>query len=666
MIEFELPQNNESIIKVVGVGGGGGNAVNHMYSLGIDDVDFILCNTDMKALSQSPVPTKVQLGPNLTKGLGAGAKPDVGREASCESLEEIKKAFGENTQMVFVTAGMGGGTGTGGAPIVAKLAKESGALTVGIVTTPFSYEGRKRKLYAEQGIKELQENVDTLLVISNDKVRQHFGNVAISEAFAKADDILATAAKCITDVISSKGHIVVDFADVCTVMRDGGSAILGSANASGEDRAAVAVQEALSSPLLNDRDIKGAQWILLNVNSSQGEHEHTLDEMEMIQAYVQEQAGEDCDLILGMGYDEELGEEISITVIATGFKTNDTKNSFEDLQKQKNKVVVSLESSETESKGSNEKAEGSPRLEEVTNKAKGIISAIDLTPTSFELEPPAIPTVSAMKGGISATKLEENMEKEIVELSSDDIQEEVSFEPLLEDMTMAVVQEDMEISIQEETPDVADVIDELFNETEVPEMEIKEIVSEETNLESPTTEIESIEEETRQEEIHLIQKEEDVEKDEIIFEVTNPLPIRDTEEEPVAEEYEKKNPTTEEEQEEVENDFVTIHGITLARKKGSRILTDYELEQEANFELQKRAFDERASKLRSLSFNVNQPEEQQEDEEVPAFERNNINLEDHPNSEDEHISGTQVSDKKNDLDSNISTLNNFLNGDYPD
>lgn len=656
MIEFELPQNNESIIKVIGVGGGGGNAVNHMYSLGIEDVDFILCNTDMKALSQSPVPTKIQLGPNLTKGLGAGAKPDVGRDASQESIDDIKKAFGENTQMVFVTAGMGGGTGTGAAPQVAKLAKEMGALTVGIVTTPFSYEGRKRKLYAEEGIKELQENVDTLLVISNDKVRQHFGNVAISEAFAKADDILATAAKCITDVISSKGHIVVDFADVCTVMRDGGSAILGSASATGEDRAAVAVQEALSSPLLNDRDIKGAQWILLNVNSSQGEFEHTLDEMEMIQAFVQDQAGEDCDLILGMGYDDDLGEEISITVIATGFKTNDTKASFEDLHKEKNKVVVSLE--DKKQNPSSAWAEAKGAVEKNMQTAQGIEKR-DLTPKAFNMNDVQIPQMHAMSAGFGKVREEQTAEKEIIELSSDDMMEEVnSFEPSLEEMTMPVMNEVaaepvIEMIVKDETPDVGDVIDELFTDSES-KTETTETVQE--FVEEPVVDNISLVEKTDKE----VEESED-----IVFEITNAFKEEETPivEAPVMEVNQEEEKT---EEVEPENEFVTINGITLSRKKGSRMLSDYELEQEANFELQKRAFDERASKLRSLSFNVNQPEEQQEDEEVPAYQRNKVDLDDHPNSEDEHISGTQVSDKKNSMDSNISTLNNFLNGDYPD
>lgn len=639
MIEFELPQNNESIIKVIGVGGGGGNAVNHMYNLGIDDVDFILCNTDMKALSQSPVPTKVQLGPTLTQGLGAGAKPEVGREASQESIDEIKKAFGENTQMVFVTAGMGGGTGTGAAPIVAKIAKDMGALTVGIVTTPFSYEGRKRKLYAEEGIRELQQNVDTLLVISNDKVRQHFGNVAISEAFAKADDILATAAKCITDVISSKGHIVVDFADVCTVMRDGGSAILGSARASGENRAAEAVQEALSSPLLNDRDIKGAQWILLNVNSSRGQHEHTLDEMEMIQAYVQDQAGEDCDLILGMGYDDELGEEISITVIATGFETNDPKTSFEDVHAAKNRVVVSLSENGT----ATEKISGSSdswvsAKAAVKDSLQSFHEVHDMTPTIHTIEDSAPPAVHALSQGLGKVREEKPLEREIIHLTADDFYAEaLTIEPLLEEMIDTLPIDEGHLEGESEHVVAPEAI--------APEQEIVSAEIEANNFQ-------------------LIEKADDeLPSQEIIFEVTN----NDLGSVQNTTEYIQEvmnEPTNQEINHEPE--FVTIKGITLPRKKGNRVLTEYELEQEANFELQKRAFDERAARLRSLSFNVNQPEEQQEDEEIPSYQRNNIQLDDHPSSEDEHISGTQITDRRNNLDSNFSTLNNFLNGDYPD
>src|SRR5215218_6649592 len=268
MIHFDLPKEQSSIIKVIGVGGGGSNAVNHMFSQNIEGVNFTICNTDAQAIAQSKVPNKIQLGPHLTQGLGAGANPSIGRQATEESLEEIKRILEVNTKMVFITAGMGGGTGTGGAPILAKICKDLGILTVGIVTTPFAYEGRKRQLQAEEGIKTLKGYVDTLLVISNDKLRHQFGNLKMRDAFAKADNVLATAAKCITDVISSTGQINVDFADVCTVMKNGGVAILGSASADGENRALIAVEEALNSPLLNDSDIRGAKWLLLNIASA--------------------------------------------------------------------------------------------------------------------------------------------------------------------------------------------------------------------------------------------------------------------------------------------------------------------------------------------------------------------------------------------------------------
>src|SRR5215218_4712919 len=323
MIHFDLPKDQSSIIKVIGVGGGGSNAVNYMYSLNIEGVNFIICNTDAQAISQSKVPNKIQLGPHLTQGLGAGANPEIGRQATEESLEEIKRILEVNTKMAFITAGMGGGTGTVGAPIMAKICKDLGILTVGIVTTPFAYEGRKRQLQAEEGIKTLKGYVDTLLVISNDKLRHQFGNLKMREAFAKADNVLATAAKCITDVINSTGQINVDFADVCTVMKNGGVAILGNAACEGENRAQRAIEDALNSPLLNDNDIRGAKWILININSAEGEHEFTMDEVEIIQNHLLAQAGEHSDVILGLGYDNSLGNKIGITLIATGFEHRD-------------------------------------------------------------------------------------------------------------------------------------------------------------------------------------------------------------------------------------------------------------------------------------------------------------------------------------------------------
>ncbi len=344
MIHFDLPKEQSSIIKVIGVGGGGSNAVNHMYSQNIEGVNFIICNTDAQAIAQSKVPNKIQLGPHLTQGLGAGANPAIGRQATEESLEEIKRILEVNTKMAFITAGMGGGTGTGGAPILAKICKDLGILTVGIVTTPFAYEGKKRIAQAEEGIMLLKNHVDTLLVISNDKLRHQFGNLKMKEAFAKADNVLATAAKCITDVINSTGQINVDFADVCTVMSNGGVAILGSATAEGSNRAHDAIESALASPLLNDNDIRGAKWILININSAEGENEFTMDEVEVIQNYLLSQAGEDTDVILGLGYDNSLGNEIGITLIATGFEHKDPFiREDKPSSKKDEKIVMTLE-----------------------------------------------------------------------------------------------------------------------------------------------------------------------------------------------------------------------------------------------------------------------------------------------------------------------------------
>jgi cell division protein FtsZ len=346
MIHFDLPKEQSSIIKVIGVGGGGSNAVNHMFSQNIEGVNFIICNTDAQAIALSNVPNKIQLGPHLTQGLGAGANPAIGRQATEESLEEIKRILEVNTKMAFITAGMGGGTGTGGAPILAKICKDLGILTVGIVTTPFAYEGKKRIAQAEEGVMLLKNHVDTLLVISNDKLRHQFGNLKMKEAFAKADNVLATAAKCITDVINSTGQINVDFADVCTVMSNGGVAILGSAAAAGENRAQQAIENALNSPLLNDNDIRGAKWILININSAEGEHEFTMDEVEVIQNYLLSNAGPDTDVILGLGYDNTLGNEIGITLIATGFEHKDPfERKTEDVAEPEDtgKIVMTLE-----------------------------------------------------------------------------------------------------------------------------------------------------------------------------------------------------------------------------------------------------------------------------------------------------------------------------------
>lgn len=338
-MKFDLPKDQSSIIKVIGVGGGGSNAVNHMYKQGISGVDFIICNTDQQALDLSPIPNKIQLGATLTEGRGAGSNPAVGKNAAIENVDELKDLFAKNTQMIFITAGMGGGTGTGAAPIIAQTAREMGILTVGIVTIPFTFEGRRRKLQADEGLEELRANVDTLLVICNDKLREMHGNLKISEAFSKADDILTIAAKGIAEIITVAGYINVDFEDVKTVMKDGGTAIMGSASAEGENRATKAVSQALASPLLNDNDITGANYILLNITS--GEEEVAMDEIDEITEYIQSEAGNTADIIWGTGQDETLGNKVSVTIIATGFGSNDPSG-FR-LDKKPQKKVMNLE-----------------------------------------------------------------------------------------------------------------------------------------------------------------------------------------------------------------------------------------------------------------------------------------------------------------------------------
>lgn len=336
-MEFDMPKDQSSIIKVIGVGGGGGNAVNHMYNQGIKGVDFVICNTDQQALDISPVPIKMQLGASLTEGRGAGAIPEIGKNAAIENIEDIKAFLETGTKMVFITAGMGGGTGTGAAPVIAKVAKDMGILTVGIVTVPFSFEGRKRKLQAEEGLEEMRKNVDTLLIINNDRLREMFGNLSLGNAFAQADDVLATAAKGIAEVISVTGMINVDFNDVSTVMRDSGVAIMGSAVAEGDNRAIEAVKTSLASPLLNDNNIEGAKYVLLNI--TYGEKEILMDEIGEITDYIQDEAGATADVIWGHGYDETLGEGICVTLIATGFHSSPITG----FEKAPEKKVVSLD-----------------------------------------------------------------------------------------------------------------------------------------------------------------------------------------------------------------------------------------------------------------------------------------------------------------------------------
>ncbi len=320
---MEFERARASIIKVIGIGGGGCNAVNHMHSQGIQGVDFIVCNTDVQSLEGSPVINKIQLGKNLTDGLGAGNDPVAGKNAALESIDDIREMLDSNTKMVFLTAGMGGGTGTGAAPVIAAVAREMGILTVGIVTEPFSFEGLKRKKQAEEGISELRENVDSLIIICNDKLRQLYGTLKLTEAFARADNVLTTAAKGIAEIITIPGYVNVDFEDVKTVMKDSGVAIMGLGIADGENRALKAAELALSSPLLNDNQIQGAKNILVYITS--GSDEIDLDELVTITDYIQDEAGKESNIIWGSSKDESLGNKVSVNVVAAGFDMSGQK-----------------------------------------------------------------------------------------------------------------------------------------------------------------------------------------------------------------------------------------------------------------------------------------------------------------------------------------------------
>ena len=540
MIHFEIPKNQSSILKVIGVGGGGSNAVNYMYNLDLEGVDFVVCNTDSQALALSPVPNKIQLGPHLTQGLGAGANPEIGKQASEESMEDISKILKVNTRMAFITAGMGGGTGTGGAPVVAKVCRELGILTVGIVTTPFAYEGRKRLKQAQEGIDRMREHVDTILVISNDKLRQQFGNLPFTQAFAKADDVLATAAKCITDVITTSGQVNVDFADVTTVMKNGGVAILGSATVAGENRALNAVEQAINSPLLNDSDIRGAKWILLNVTSAQGEHEHTLDELDAIQGYVQQMAGDSCDLIMGVGHDPALADKIGVTVIATGFSYKELKTETPAKQNDHGKVFMQL--------GNNQPAQAEP-------EASVPESPFDrMAPTLVETQQPSntySPYTAAPVAANTADRFT---------------------------LDMGDSQHTQPLATAQQSGQDQDTY----------RMVIKEVAEEKKSA-----------------------------------------PVNQTEQ---------------------------TFGVKYSAE---------ELEERRRFEEQKRALEERAERLRRLSFNI-KGDAGDDMENVPAYMRRNQNLDKSAGSADTYYSGYSVGSNDQQGQAAIQTINTFLDGKKPD
>jgi len=625
MIHFDLPKDQSSIIKVIGVGGGGSNAVNHMFSQNIEGVNFIICNTDAQAIAQSKVPNKIQLGPHLTQGLGAGANPEIGRQATEESLEEIKRILEVNTKMAFITAGMGGGTGTGGAPILAKICKDLGILTVGIVTTPFAYEGKKRIAQAEEGVMLLKNHVDTLLVISNDKLRHQFGNLKMKEAFAKADNVLATAAKCITDVINSTGQINVDFADVCTVMINGGVAILGSAAEEGENRAQMAIENAINSPLLNDNDIRGAKWILININSSEGEHEFTMDEVEIIQNYLLSQAGDGTDVILGLGYDNSLGGKIGITLIATGF---DHKDPFVKKQEIKTepkdeKIVMTLEMPVKEEK----KIVQQPVLQFDVKDEEEEIAEITEQPAMQAAEDELMPTLK-----------EATEEITVVELPSKTTGDKLNETPVFFEISSASDQIPViEFDIPQSPPPV-----------DKPAKVQKQITVLNKDASTPPSSGGYL---AKPSQIYAEAKpkSESNSTDELL-----PVQENKQEDEPVIEmQLVVKSHQAAEDEQHVQ----TTQPIMISNVEEPAMQDETE-------DLRRRAMD-RIAKLRNLSFNINAADPNNEFETVPAYLRRNMELHNSIADVESFYSNYTVKTDDNNQ-AEISTLNSFLEGKKPD
>ena len=762
MIQFDLPKQKSSIIKVLGVGGGGSNAVNFMFNQDIEGVDFIICNTDSKAIEQSTVPNKIQLGPHLTQGLGAGADPSVGKLATEESLDEIRKILEVNTRMAFITVGMGGGTGTGGAPIIAKICKDLGILTVGIVTTPFGFEGPRRQAQAEEGIKQLKPLVDTLLVISNDKLRVQYGNLKMKEAFTKADNVLATAAKCITDVINSRGHIIVDFADVCTVMKNGGVAILGKAEVEGENRAQRAIEEALNSPLLNDNDIRGAKWILLNINSAEGDYECSMDELETINNYLRERTGENSDVIMGMGYDATLGQKLCITLIASGIEHKDP------FQKQtpkkaeapvEEKIVMTLLSEETANESNNlmtapkesvaETPTEEPRTEEptidedlaammeeeVVEEVMSMHEVDEISEKEYEAEIDAQISIAAnevMEEMVSQPIIfeindvyeGEDLEEEVEVIKEEVVVNEVE-EVVEEELIVSSFQEeDLEKELGEEVKEEV-----VVNEVEEEQIEEEVIVSElaapvaETNhfiLTKPTNiyaehveeepsleemeEMPVIEQMEEMEEFEEMEEEEMVEMEEMVMQDDLAVTMQEiVEEEMVVEEIVQEELVEEEivEEEIVEEQIVEVAEITMQAAPLQEPVvyeSSFKMEEEPTMQLvmredssfntnqntakkhpssldmpmddaedQRRKVAERIQKLRNLSFNINSASDpNNEFDAVPAYVRRNLDLFGNTMASVENYYSKYTVEKDEHNQTQISTINTFLDGKKPD
>ena len=636
MLNFDQPKHDlSSIIKVIGVGGGGSNAVNHMFRQGITGVDFVVCNTDKQALDVSPVPNKIQLGATLTEGLGAGSLPEIGKNAAIESLEDIKSLFGTNTKMVFITAGMGGGTGTGAAPIIAKTARELGILTVGIITIPFVFEGKKRKQQAEAGLEELKDNVDTLLVIANDKLREIHGNLKVAEAFSKADDVLSNAAKSIAEIISMTFHVNVDFNDIKTVMQNSGVAIMGSGYASGENRAVRAVEAALASPLLNDSDISGARYVLLNVSS--GKEELSMDEFGDIVDYIQEAAGQTAEIIQGYGIDANLNEDVKVTIIATGFNGKDKAANASRTAEVKKISLLDEAPAAT------------------TSLAESTPIAIEVTHTLIEIEKPLYeePFLKSVENRIELEVNEpKTVEPEITASTSDNLYEEpylkVNEETPLEVINEVELEEEVinkeqindepylkintiEASIEEthivDSAPVIEYIDLAIENEHTPEEETIETMQmiEESFLNTEVEELNFVSDET----ISTVQEE----IPQPVMETTSEVNfiIHEIKEEPIAQSIKSDEPF-----------LKTPDGSTTSAN-------DYYARTQ-----------ERIAKLKQISFKIKTQNGLADMETEPAYVRRGINLTNTPHSSQSSISKFSLQENEENKTEIKNNENNFL------
>lgn len=625
-ISFDMPKTQSNTIKVIGVGGGGSNAVNHMFTQHIKGVDFVICNTDAQALENSPIPNKIQLGANLTSGLGAGANPEIGAQAAKESMQEIQQMLNTQTKMVFITAGMGGGTGTGAAPIIAKIAKDMDILTVGIVTMPFQFEGRMRSKQAQLGIDQLRQNVDSLIVINNNKLREVYGNLGFKAGFSKADEVLSTASKGIAEVITHHYKQNIDLHDAKTVLSNSGTAIMGSAKEEGKDRAKNAIIKALDSPLLNDNKITGAKNVLLLIVS--GSNEVTLDEIGEINDFIQDEAGYDANIIMGIGEDEQLGDAISVTIVATGFAP-DQQSSITNTEVKK--VVHTLEDEQKATYNFDEKTiskapvVNQPRANKVEEK---IVHTLEDFNSIDEEEKPSSPKIDLTPTTESIAEMPVTFD----EISTETVSED---DFIITDTTPVVDEEEDEQTKELQTDLLFDLPLNSFNEEKKQE-EIKFSLEEEKAVNKNSIEV--IEEkeiksstETRYvlqdfdaqptigKSSHITEKKEAVEEEEIKFELKTAKPVED------------------------------VNAIETSSEEVSPLdLTISELQERAA---------ERRRKMKGFNYKFNDQMSKNVDEieKQPAYKRQGLDL-----NVDTSISKSKTAIKKDDNDLGFKSNNSFL------